>query len=637
MLAPWRLAVILSLSFCSAVFGASLGDLNKDGRVDRSDVDTLRDFVQSGDVDVMTSSGQKVFLVGDVDLNGDLNNRDLDLLSHYVKRQESDKWAADTRLLGMLMGLVKATGRELSRTISECKSLPTEERSKLSELLNKYVSRHGGSRKPQSGQPGSGLTILPRDGAFLACLTLCVAEATELQEAVEGRSLAPNVIRRRLRRADEMVRKLRDLATRGENIKSDTASQLRVGLSDLAAILDELAREVPKQLAIVTKKPTETPADSPDETPIPTKGGSTSKPSSSSSSSLLLFGLGLGIPLAVTVIYVVHSKGQEKPVPKMVSAKPSKGRRPIGRQVKKVAKAGARSQAETKKLEVGKLLASAKNGGISPIEEQLREVLPERYELVEMLGAGGMGVVYKALDRRLQRVVAIKAVLGGDGDDSHKRVKRFTREAETLAKLKHPGLPEIYDFLQKPMPFLAMEFIEGKTLESILSGTRVPLKQACTWTHQLFDVLAHCHNSEVLHRDIKPLNLILDRKGHVRLVDFGLAKTADQTQLTTDGAMMGTIRYMPPEMLYGNPITKQSDLYSAALVAYELIVHDYPFKSEPMPAQIMQRPIPAHEVDEKIPFELSMLLSSLLERDPSGRPSSGKAVCAQLEGILTTL
>ena len=304
-----------------------------------------------------------------------------------------------------------------------------------------------------------------------------------------------------------------------------------------------------------------------------------------------------------------------------------------------MAKAGAadgRSKAETKKLDVSKLLA-AKTSGLPSLEEQLRDLLPERYELVEMLGAGGMGVVYKALDRRLQRVVAIKAVLNADGDDGDKRVRRFSREAETLAKLKHPNLPEIYDYLQKPIPFLAMEFIEGKTLESILSGTRIPLERAIDWMEQLFDVLNYCHEAGVLHRDIKPLNLIIDRKGKLKLVDFGLAKTADQTQLTTDGAMMGTIRYMPPEMLYGNPITMQSDLYSAALVAYELVVHDYPFKSEPMPAQIMQTPIPAHEVDESVPFELSMLLTSLLERDPSGRPTSGRAVCSQLKGIAAEL
>ena len=633
MLARLSIVLVTLITILSYSHAAKLGDLDRDGQVNGQDLELLREAIQSADVDTLSSSGQRVFLAGDVNLNGDLDGQDITFLEFYVKGEEADKWSADTRLVGMLLGHIKATGRELQKVITECRQLPDENRSKLSSLLREYVANRGGSRKPKRNQPGYGLTILPRDGVFLACLTLCVAEAARLQEAFKNRSLSPNVLRRRLRKAEDAVAQLRALVSRRENIKAETADQLRIGLTDLVAILDEMSSSLPKTVAraTTTAKPSSEPTDEPKkpETKVPQK-----ERSQSSSSTLLLFGIGLGLPVAFAVVYLLHQKGQEKPVPKVVSTKPA--RRPVRRQVKKATADDGRSKAETKKLDVGKLLA-AKNTGLPPIENQLRDLLPERYELVELLGAGGMGVVYKALDRRLQRVVAIKAVLNAEGDENDTRVRRFSREAETLAKLKHPNLPEIYDYLKKPIPFLAMEFIEGKTLEAILSGTRVPIKQAVTWAHQLFDVLNYCHEAGVLHRDIKPLNLILDRKGKLRLVDFGLAKSSDQTQLTSDGSMMGTIRYMPPEMLYGSPITNQSDLYSAALVAYELITHDYPFKSEPMPAQIMQTAIPAHEKDEKIPFELSMLLTALLERDPSGRPNSGKAVCTQIEGLVTSL
>ena len=320
MLARLFVVSITLLCLVSHSLANLLGDLNRDGRVDRRDTEELRRALQSGEVDSLSTSGQRLLLSGDVNLNGDLDSNDLAFLEFYINRDESDKWAADTRLVGMLLGLVKGSGQDLQKTISECRQLSDDKRNELYRLLVDYVSNRGGVRKPQSGQPGSGLSILPRDGAFLACLTLMVAGASKLQEAVENRTMSPKEIGRQLRQADDGAQRLRALVSRRENINSETADQLRIGLTDLLSVLADLEKELPKEVvtdhAEATQKPTEGP---PVATLKPKK-----EASKSSSSTLLLFGLGLGLPLAFAVIYLVHRQGQTESAPKIITKRPSR-------------------------------------------------------------------------------------------------------------------------------------------------------------------------------------------------------------------------------------------------------------------------------------------------------------------------
>jgi len=601
-----------------------MGDVTGDGRVDGADVQAVHGRARAGDLDTLSSADTAFFLAADVDFDGAVTTRDGDLLAAYVAAVDDDEWGADARLLGIVTAIRQGSDEDFRTAVDGCRRLDRRRRERLTEVLVPYLQTGSGVRRPSAGQPGAAMALSPRDGAALAMLTLLVGQVGDVQAAVAERSSSPASLRADLDGCERRLRAVRDALDGPTPLRPATASQIRLGLSDLQTLLDEARAAVPADT--VGPVPTAVAAVSSgddDDDDAPTTPPAGRRADGSSSPLAALVGLALVALLGGGAVFYVRSRGEaavpSPAVPRVLPAKPRRTAKPS-------------SPGETKKLDVRKLLAAPAADGPTSVEARLRDLLPARYELLQMLGAGGMGVVYKAADRRLQRVVAIKAVLEpGEGSQADGRLRRFVREAETLAKVGHPGLPEVHDFQSEPIPYLVMEYIEGRTLDAVIQAGRVPAAQALTWIRQLFDVLDGCHRAGVLHRDIKPLNLIVDRSDRLRLVDFGLAKSADQTQRTTDGAMLGTVRYMPPETFYRSPLTERSDMYSAALVAYELVTGAYPFASEPLPAQIMQEPVPAHERDETVDFELSMLLTALLSRDPGGRPSSCAGVCRALD------
>ena len=193
------------------------------------------------------------------------------------------------------------------------------------------------------------------------------------------------------------------------------------------------------------------------------------------------------------------------------------------------------------------------------------------YDLLENCGQGGMGVVYRARDRRLNRIVALKFLHPAEGDTaSAEALHRFQREAEAIAALNFSGIATIYEAGNwEGSPFLALEFLGGGTLRDRLPA-RLPLPEILNYAGQLGDALAFAHSKGVLHRDIKPANCMFNDSGRLKLVDFGLAKALGSVDITQPGSTVGTIPYMAPELLRGEPATTRSDLYALGAVVYEM-------------------------------------------------------------------
>src|SRR6204780_1622978 len=203
------------------------------------------------------------------------------------------------------------------------------------------------------------------------------------------------------------------------------------------------------------------------------------------------------------------------------------------------------------------------------------------YEIVTLLGAGGMGEVYRARDARLGRVVAIKILPAEFAADSD-RLLRFEREARSASALNHPNIVTIYDLGQDGSThYIAMELVEGKTLRQLLVAGGLPIRKAIEIAAQIAEGLAKAHEAGIAHRDLKPENLMISHDGFVKILDFGLAKLASNTgeqsdagtltgSQTESGVVMGTLGYMSPEQAAGRPLDIRSDQFSFGLVLYEM-------------------------------------------------------------------
>jgi pimeloyl-ACP methyl ester carboxylesterase len=216
-----------------------------------------------------------------------------------------------------------------------------------------------------------------------------------------------------------------------------------------------------------------------------------------------------------------------------------------------------------------------------PVEQFGIDAGHERYTLQEEIGAGAGGTVHRALDNRLQRSVAIKVIRSTD----ERTLERFRREATIAARISHPGICAVYDTGERDgAPFIVMELLDGRTLADELSHGPVPLALGLDWACQLADTLAWAELQNVLHRDLKPSNIFITRDGHVKLLDFGIAKVwqdpamaVTHTTLTDAGVPMGTWAYMSPEQVRGEPLDHRSDLFSFGVVLYELSTGRNPF------------------------------------------------------------
>ena len=208
-----------------------------------------------------------------------------------------------------------------------------------------------------------------------------------------------------------------------------------------------------------------------------------------------------------------------------------------------------------------------------------------KYEVLNKIGDGTSGVVYKAKDPTIGRIVAIKTLKGsllGEDTPDNEELQRFKRECQIAGSLKHPNIVTIFDagWTNTGVPYLVMEYIEGKRLDEILEEKGVvPFEEAIEYLEPIASAIDYAHKRGVIHRDIKPANVIIDNDNHINLLDFGVAKLCD-TSITPTGFILGTPSYMAPELIRGDKIDNKTDIYALAVVAYELVTGSEPFSGE---------------------------------------------------------
>jgi eukaryotic-like serine/threonine-protein kinase len=257
-----------------------------------------------------------------------------------------------------------------------------------------------------------------------------------------------------------------------------------------------------------------------------------------------------------------------------------------------------------------------------------------RYRLVRQLGAGGMGEVWEADDTVLGRRVALKVLVQELANDA-RATRRFVREARATAKLTHPNVTRVYDFGRDgDLPYLVMELLEGDTLADRLAGGPLPPAEAARICAAVADALDAAHSRGIVHRDVKPANVLLTSAGEVKVMDFGIAAAADETQSTTGSGLYGTAAYVSPERAAGQAATPAADLYSLGAVLYELLTGRPPFVGDApvlvVRAHLHERPRPVRELAPWVPTRLATACEAALAKDPTQRPSSAAALAIRL-------
>ena len=255
---------------------------------------------------------------------------------------------------------------------------------------------------------------------------------------------------------------------------------------------------------------------------------------------------------------------------------------------------------------------------------QIGQIIKERYEITQLLGEGGMSYVYKAIDKQLQRTVAIKT-LKPNYVEQEKFVERFKREAQTAANLNHPNIVQIFDWGIGDEPFFVMEYIEGNTLTSIIANKRtISMNDILFIGAQVSSGLQAAHSKGLVHRDIKPGNIMITPQGKVKVTDFGIVSLQnEESDITKTGSILGTASYISPEQAQGKPVSKESDLYSLGTVLYELITGRPPFDGDTPIAtatkHITDKPEKLSTYRADIPKGIENAVLKLLHKYPKDR------------------
>ena len=266
-------------------------------------------------------------------------------------------------------------------------------------------------------------------------------------------------------------------------------------------------------------------------------------------------------------------------------------------------------------------------------------VLEHRYRLDDRIALGGVGEVWRGTDLVLRRPVAVK-LLRPEYAQDEECLARFRAEGRHAALLCHPNIAQVYDYADKspPVPgFLVMELVDGQSLARLLAAG--PLSPARTMgiVAQAARGLRAAHAAGLVHRDIKPGNLLVGRDDHVKITDFGIAQVAGAARLTRTGTLVGTAAYLAPERAIGGPATPASDLYSLGVVAYECLTGEAPFDGEPLAVALahLQQTMPP--LPPSVPVAVAALVADLTAKDPSARPPSATDVSDRAERLRTVL
>ncbi len=260
------------------------------------------------------------------------------------------------------------------------------------------------------------------------------------------------------------------------------------------------------------------------------------------------------------------------------------------------------------------------------------------YELLEEIARGGMGVVYRARHRRLERTVAIKILASGMFASTEAR-ERFHVEAEAAARLQHPGIVAIHDIGETDgLPWLAMDYVPGTDLAALVREQPLPPRQAAAYVHSIALAVQHAHDHGVLHRDLKPSNILLDHDAGPRVTDFGIARCAAAAELTRTGEVLGSPGYTAPEQAFGGPVDARTDVYGLGSLLYHLLTARPPFQAPTLGAILLQLrdcdPLAPRRLNPSVPRDLETICLHCLRKVPANRYESARAVADELERFL---
>src|SRR6266567_4371438 len=279
---------------------------------------------------------------------------------------------------------------------------------------------------------------------------------------------------------------------------------------------------------------------------------------------------------------------------------------------------------------------SARSSWNAPLLLPTGTVLANRYEIQQLLGEGGMGAVYKARDAELDRVIALK-VIRPELASNPEILQRFKQELVLARQVTDRNIIRIFDLGEADgIRFITMEYVEGTSLYQILREQgKLPVKESAEIIEQVLIGLKAAHREGVIHRDLKPGNIMRDKQGRILVMDFGLARSLESDGMTKTGAVVGTMEYMSPEQAMGSELDPRSDLFTVGLIFFELLTGKMPFKAETALASLLkrvqERAVPLSSLDSAIPIAVEQVVAKCLERDPNQRYQTAQEMIDDLQ------